>query len=189
MQEMEIRQQAPDFIRPEIRSPCFTSPLDDAHIRASSFKCMVKINVEHQSSEGKLIYGTYIHPDLVASVAGWISPAFQLKVNRIINNFMVVEYKTKLSALQHQVAIKEEQISSLQEDLITSTAASISFASFQDAKISSLTEDLHDTSNKHLVAATALMSKKQELNGWAETHAFTLLNLNDAKCLMPYYAI
>ena len=39
------------------------------------------------------------------------------------------------------------------------------------------------------MAVTALGTKKDELNSWASTHAFSLLNLNDAELQLPYYAI
>jgi hypothetical protein len=47
--------------------------------------------------------GTYIHPDLIPSIASWISPAFALKVNRIVN-----EYRLREEKLKHVSIVKEK---------------------------------------------------------------------------------
>src|SRR5204862_3444388 len=64
-----------------------------------------KINTAKKSPTDQLISGTYIHPDLVPSVAGWVSPHFQIMANRVINGYIVAQYKAQLSttqlALQH----------------------------------------------------------------------------------------
>ena len=58
----------------------------------------LKIVIENNFSDvGRIIRGTYCPPDLIHSVAGWISPEFQLKANRIINHYLTCEYKTKLA--------------------------------------------------------------------------------------------
>ena len=64
----------------------------DDQIWSSAFKC---ITTGNQSEEDKLISGTYIHPDLVPSVAGWVSPNFQLMANRVVNNTLHYNIKSR----------------------------------------------------------------------------------------------
>src|SRR3977135_1688185 len=42
-----------------------------------------------------VISDTYIHPDLVPSVAGSISPEFQIMSNRVVNGYITQEYKVQ----------------------------------------------------------------------------------------------
>ena len=41
-----------------------------------------------------IISGTYCHPDLIPHIACWISPEFALKVGKIVNAYIVWEYKS-----------------------------------------------------------------------------------------------
>jgi hypothetical protein len=153
-----------------------------AGIQAQPLKCIVKVMTICETPEDKLIRGTYIHMSLVPHVACWISAQFALKVSKIVNNYLVQEYKTMLHVMQ-------QQVTHLQDELITSTALAIDRAIKQDSKIVTLSKEVQDKDNKRIVAVTALDSKKHELNSWASSHAFSILNLNDAKSLMPYYVI
>src|SRR5271156_1746973 len=58
------------------------------------------IETDMKTDKDKLISGTYLHPDLVPSIAGWISPEFQLKANRVVNRYIIDEWKTKLEATE-----------------------------------------------------------------------------------------
>ena len=42
------------------------------------------------------IRGTYVHPLLIPHIASWISPVFAIKVSKIVNEFLITEYKNKL---------------------------------------------------------------------------------------------
>ena len=64
-------------------------------------KCIV---TEKKTELDKLITGTYIHPDLVPSVAGWISPIFQIKSNRVVNAYLVAQYKSHQVLLEQNLA-------------------------------------------------------------------------------------
>jgi hypothetical protein len=57
------------------------------------------------STEDKLIAGTYCHPDLIPSIAGWISPEFQIKANRVVNEYILREYKRELQDVKVQLEI------------------------------------------------------------------------------------
>ena len=119
-----------------------------AHIRAAVCKYTATSNI---TDNDRLICGTYCHPDLVPSIAGWISPEFQLKVNRIINNFYVNEYKKKLEAVEQLLHLKQQEIQEAQQIV-------------QDnQKITILTEDLIDKDTKRIAATEALTAKKHEL--------------------------
>src|SRR3981189_3923349 len=52
----------------------------------------------------QLISGTYCHPDLVPHIACWVSVEFALLVSKVINGYIVQEYKSKLGAIQLQLA-------------------------------------------------------------------------------------
>ena len=52
------------------------------------------IKTANNTPTEQLISGTYCHPDLIPSIAGWISPEFQLKANRVVNGYIVAQYKT-----------------------------------------------------------------------------------------------
>src|SRR5271156_1486551 len=58
------------------------------------------IKTANNTTSEQLISGTYVHPDLIPSIAGWISPEFQLRANRVVNRYIVNEWKTKLEAAE-----------------------------------------------------------------------------------------
>jgi hypothetical protein len=53
--------------------------------------------------------GTYVHQDLVPHIASWISPQFAFKVSRIVNNFIVQEYRDELRRKDKQLAEKDQE--------------------------------------------------------------------------------
>src|SRR5271156_79522 len=61
------------------------------------------LQTANSSAEEKLISGTYCHPDLIPSIAGWISPIFQIMVNRVVNRCITQQYKDKLNMIQLQL--------------------------------------------------------------------------------------
>src|SRR5271156_1381491 len=62
--------------------------------------CKILHNFNHTDTD-RLISGTDIHPDLVPSVAGWISPLFQINENRVVNGYITEEWKRKLEACEN----------------------------------------------------------------------------------------
>jgi len=165
----QIRHEASNFSYSSTQditlSPCSHT---ETHIPASVCKRVVTENI---SPVDQLIYGTYYHPDLIPSIAGWISPMFALRVNRIVNNYLLVEYETKLAEAEQKQHAAEQQLHAAQQEAIVI-----------GSKVLELTEDLISTD-------TALINKKAEFNIWSSTHAFTLLRLNDVTAKMPYYTI
>src|SRR5277367_244058 len=65
---------------------------------------LLTIKVDGFNDVARLIAGTYCPADLIPSVAGWISPEFQIKANRIINYYLVSEYKAALVASERDRA-------------------------------------------------------------------------------------
>src|SRR5277367_4675945 len=61
-------------------------------IPRAACNCTMVVKTSHITPEDKLIAGTYYPADLVPSVAGWISPDFQLRANQIINHYLTCEY-------------------------------------------------------------------------------------------------
>ncbi len=62
-----------------------------------SLQCFKVVQGGNEDAD-RLIAGTYIHPDLVPSIAGWISPLFQLNANRVVNGYIMEEYRAKLAS-------------------------------------------------------------------------------------------
>jgi hypothetical protein len=52
------------------------------------------------------ISGTYVHQDLIPHIASWVSPQFAIKVSKIVNNFIVREYR-------EQIRVKDDNIDAL----------------------------------------------------------------------------
>src|SRR5271156_5865675 len=85
-------------------------PLLDAkaHIWALASPPCIFVKTANNTPSEQLISGTYCHPDLVPSIAGWISPIFQIISNRVVNGYITNEYKHKLNVMQLQLEQSEE---------------------------------------------------------------------------------
>src|SRR5271156_5677194 len=82
------------------------------------------IQTENKTDADRLISGTYVHPDILPSITGWISPLFQIKANRVVNGYIVEEWKAKLETsafdamqLLHQLQTSDAIIDNLQCNL------------------------------------------------------------------------
>src|SRR5277367_4622610 len=94
-------------IKTEDGNTCGDRPTGITATRCNTLKIVVENNF---SETGRLISGTYCPADLIPSIAGWISPEFQIKANRIINHYLVSEYKTKLAESEAQLAMAEVKL-------------------------------------------------------------------------------
>ena len=153
------------------------------NILGLAFKSMV---ANRDSDEGRLICGTYCrHPLLIPHIAAWISSEFALKVSKIVNNYLIQEYKTKLLEAEQklqtmqQVAVETEQHLQVAQQVVAE----------KENHITELREDLIVTDTQRIHAETEVNSRKAILEMWASTHAFTMLRLDDPAAKMPYYAI
>ena len=52
--------------------------------------------------------GTYAHPDLIPHIASWVSPKFAIMVSKIVNNFLIKEYKEELYQKDVELTRKEK---------------------------------------------------------------------------------
>ena len=83
----------------------------------ASSPCIFK-KTDNNTHVQQIISGTYAHPDLIPSIAGWISPEFQIKANRIVNGYMKQGYKIRLEAIQLELEqAKEVELLQRQENL------------------------------------------------------------------------
>jgi hypothetical protein len=73
-------------------------------------KPFIIINGANNNQKNKLISGTYVHELLIPHIASWISPQFGIKVSKIVNNFLITEYKNSLKQ-------KDDKINTLEEKL------------------------------------------------------------------------
>ena len=66
-----------------------------------------KFEPGHTTLEDRIIFGTCIHPDLVASIAGWILADFALMVSEVVNGYITQESKLlkPIRAKRKQVTI------------------------------------------------------------------------------------
>ena len=62
------------------------------------------------------IRGTYVHLDLIPSITGWISPAFALKVNRIVNEYRLKEQKKLIAEKDDTISKLNAKLDAILED-------------------------------------------------------------------------
>jgi KilA-N domain/Protein of unknown function (DUF3627) len=162
-------------------------PLGEANGRIlplASFVCK-KVFMDKSSEYGCIISGTYCHPDLIPHIACWVSPSFALKVSRIINGYSVNEYKAKLNDMQLQLQASSE--SELKHKQAKLEADELREAATLDVYLAQQQQRIAEQQAHHL--ETTVRRKKQELDVWASTHAFTMMRLNNSNAKMPYYAV
>ena len=70
----------------------------EAQIWASAFSACKVIIAANNTEMGRLISGTYCHPDLIPHIACWVSVDFAMKVSKVVNGYITPEYKNKLGA-------------------------------------------------------------------------------------------
>ena len=67
------------------------------------------------------ISGTYVHPLLIPHIASWISPKFGIKVSKIVNEYIINEYKNKLLENNNKLAEKEMELAEKKQENISLT--------------------------------------------------------------------
>ena len=128
----------------------------------------------NQTVEDKLISGTYCHPLLIPHIACWCSPAFAIKVAKVINHQIVEEWKLKLESAQDAyIRLLQQQNASLQAK--------------QD-EIDLKKEIICQKQDEIDLKKEIICQKVNEHRTWSNTHAFALLRVHDPNFL-PYYVI
>src|SRR5271156_5450468 len=131
-----------------------------------------------KTDKDKLISGTYIHPDLVPSVAFWISSEFQIKANRVVNGYVTRQYNEQLDILKHQNCSLQQMITA--KDSIIETAGQEHIEQLKTIEGMNVTVQEKEKDIK---------AKKRQYDVWAGTHAFTMMRLNNPKARFLLYAI
>src|SRR5271156_813141 len=126
----------------------------------------------------RIISSTYCHPDLIPSIAGWISPIFQIMTNRVVNGYITQQYKDKLNMIQLQLDEATKSKGEAEEELAN-----------QQAQLEMLTELGLDAELAKTKAEEDARKKERRIQTWSSSHAFTMMRLNNANARLPYYAI
>lgn len=170
-----------------IQDPWYTdnySPLNDEVTRY--------IQTNNISDNDKAISGTYCHPLLIPHIACWISPEFALKVASIVNFFIMEEWQKRFQECQayyqqqyenylnidYEKLTPEEQSRLLTEDLCVSLTQPEAMK-----EINSINDDHLDEVADY--CSTIIVENEKKI----DTHAFTMLKLNDVNSRHPYYNI
>ena len=92
-----------------IPSPDLSMQITDMQICRSQISPCISI-MTNNKVQGGYISGTYVHPLLIPHIASWISNEFAIKVGEIVTDYILQEYKSKLSTIQQQLEGKVESI-------------------------------------------------------------------------------
>lgn len=58
----------------------------------------------------KIVSGTYVHSDLITTIAQWISPKFAYMVSRIVKNYISIQHKTEMAKLERELALRDARL-------------------------------------------------------------------------------
>lgn len=57
-----------------------------------------------------IVSGTYVHPDMITAIAQWVSSKFAHMVSKIVNNYMVTQYKEEIKKLEQDAIINKHML-------------------------------------------------------------------------------
>jgi hypothetical protein len=127
--------------------------LESSAINLADGKSMIRITGGNDFE----VRGTYVHLDLIPSIAGWISPAFALKVNRIVNEYLLKEEKIK-----HATIIKEKDNEI--DELKGMVKAILKNTNNLDTKVTDLTDEISKLSLDNQITHDKLDDSQITLN-------------------------
>ena len=143
-----------------------------------------KVMTSKATVEDRLISGTYAHPLLIPHIASWSSYDFALKVSKIVNEYLVLEYRAKIAAIEQQNSL---QIAAMEHQNTLLLNENLNLENLVDNgnKQISLLESMGKNVGQQLQLAQA----KLTLRKWSGTRAFLLASTNDSSAKKPYYII
>src|SRR3977135_1972039 len=155
-----------------------TLPISNVQICTMQKLACKQVQTRNRSDEGQQISGTYCHPDLIPHIACWISPDFALKVSKIVNGYITMEYKAHLAAAKQELHGKQlalEHATELREAATLDAYRAQQQVEQKDQQVQQKDQQLQQKEHRHQV--------------WSSTHGFTMLRLNNPDAKLPYYAV
>src|SRR5271156_4815877 len=154
----------------------------------------------------RLISGTYCHPLLIPHIACWISTDFALKVGKVVNNCLALQYKEQLAAIKKEITYKDEQLVQA-TDLLQAASVTIIHAlqdtlqykdqlttvkeeiTGKDKQLDEATVNVTHAHEQTMKLQVAVEAKEYRHKVWSNSHAFTMLHLHSKDSTAPYYTI
>ena len=112
--------------------------------------------------------GTYCHPDLIPHIACWVSADFAMKVSKVVNGYITLEYKNKLDAMELQL----EQATELREAATLDAYRAQQQVEQKDQQVQQKDQQLQQKDLE-------LQAKEQRHQVWSSSHAFSMLRTNE----------
>src|SRR3977135_3111818 len=162
-----------------------TLPISNVQICTMQKLACKQVQTRNRSDEGQQISGTYCHPDLIPHIACWISPDFALKVSKIVNGYITMEYKAHLAAAKQELHVKQlalEHATELREAATLDAYRAQQQVEQKDQQVQQKDQQVQQKDQQ-------LQQKEHRHQVWSSTHGFTMLRLNNPDAKLPYYAV
>src|SRR5271156_5464453 len=150
----------------ENKQPTISNTLGDRNpdiwgLRSPPCKIVKNFN---QTEVECIISGAYCHPLLIPQIGSWISAEFAIMVSEVVNGYIIHQYKENIHDMKVQL------------------------------EICAAAEQYHKMGKEEAIQQTqqlekAVKRKKLQLDTWGNSHAFTMVRLNNPYDAYPYYAI
>ena len=166
--------------------------ITDAGIPASVVSPYKNVNTGNKTEIDCIISGTYCHPDLIPHIACWISPDFAIRVSKVVNAYIVMEYKTHLAAAKQELGAKQlelEQATELREAATLDAYRAQQQVEQKDQQVQQKDQQIQQKDQQIQQKEHQVQQKEHRHQVWSSTHAFTMLRLNNPEAKLPYYAV
>lgn len=114
-----------------------------------------------------LIRGTYVHPLLIPHIASWASPKFAIKVSKIVNEYIIKEYKETIAEKNRIIEKKDDKIDKLTQKIDEQTKQIQDLIKRSDKqlnKMDHLDEKLDETKNKLKKTKNVVEKSHKQIN-------------------------
>jgi KilA-N domain/Protein of unknown function (DUF3627) len=146
----------------------------EARILASVCKSITTANI---TPEDKLISGTYCHRLLIPHIGSWVSAKFAVMVSKIVDAYIDYQHKEHIEDMN------------LQMELCTAAELKHKQAKAEaDDQCEAAKLVAHQQMAQTQQLEKVVKAKKLQLDTWGNSHAFTMMRLND-NTKFSYYAI